>query len=57
MESRNLSFADGFQFGCGFLTAVVTFWVILVILLAVVGLVLSLLGFEWIGTILRGLQP
>lgn len=41
-----LSFGDGFQFGCGFFVAGLVAGLALVLLLAVVGLVLSLAGFS-----------
>lgn len=55
MERRGLSFVDGFQFGCGFVAALVSFWVALSIALAIVGVILSLLGFPGVGAILRRL--
>lgn len=53
VEKRGLSFVDGFQFGCGFVAAMVSFWVALSIALAIVGVILSLLGFPDLGAILR----
>ncbi|MGC8837560.1 MAG: hypothetical protein ACP5UM_03995 [Anaerolineae bacterium] len=53
MEKRGLSFVDGFRFGCGFVAALVSFWVALSIALAIVGVVLSLVGLSDIGTLLR----
>lgn len=53
VERRGLSFIDGFQFGCGFVAAMVSFWVALSIALAIVGVILSLLGFPDLGGIMR----
>jgi len=41
---RNLGFGDGFMFGCGFLAAGIVAWIVLVIVFAMLGLILSLLG-------------
>lgn len=46
---------DGFQFGCGFVAALVSFWVALSIALAVVGVILSLLGFPGVAVFVRRL--
>ena len=43
-EPRPLSFADGLQFGCGFFVAAALAGLLGLLLLAVVGFVLSLLG-------------
>ncbi|MBC7224058.1 MAG: hypothetical protein H5T59_07270 [Anaerolineae bacterium] len=55
MERKGLSFMDGFQFGCGFVAALVSFWVALSIALAVVGVILSLLGFPGVAAFVRRL--
>lgn len=53
VDKQGLSFVDGFRFGCGFVAALVSFWVALSIALAIVGVILALLGFSDLGTILR----
>ncbi len=53
MERQGLSFVDGFRFGCGFVAALVSFWVALSIAMAIIGVILALLGFSDIGAILR----
>jgi hypothetical protein len=41
---RNLGFGDGFMFGCGFMAAGVVAWIVMVIVFAILGLIMSLLG-------------
>ena len=43
-EQRGLSFADGFQFGCGFFVAALVAVILTLLLLALIGFILSLLG-------------
>jgi len=43
-DQRGLSFADGFQFGCGFCVAAAVAAILTLLLLALIGFVLSLLG-------------
>ncbi|MBC8448185.1 MAG: hypothetical protein H8D78_10570 [Chloroflexi bacterium] len=43
-EPRGLSFADGFQFGCGFFVAAAVAAIVMLLLLTLLGLILSLLG-------------
>jgi hypothetical protein len=43
-EASPLSFADGFQFGCGFFVAAAVAALLALLVLALIGLVLSLLG-------------
>ncbi len=42
MQKSGLTFGDGFQFGCGFMVAVLIFWIVMSILLAIIGLILGL---------------
>lgn len=42
--SAGLSFGDGFQFGCGFFVAALVAALVFLLLLALIGLVLSLTG-------------
>ncbi|MFQ6058802.1 MAG: hypothetical protein ACE5MB_08000 [Anaerolineae bacterium] len=41
---RGLTFGDGFQFGCGFFTASLLFWIALMILGVIVSIALGYLG-------------
>lgn len=43
-ESRAISFGDGFRFGCGFTTASCLFWIVVLVLLALIPIVLSALN-------------
>ncbi len=43
-EIRTLAFADGFQFGCGFMAAAALGILILILLVVLLAFVLSLLG-------------
>jgi hypothetical protein len=43
-EMKNLTFGDGFQFGCGFFTASLLFWIALIILGVIVTIALGYLG-------------
>ncbi len=43
-DQHGLSFADGFQFGCGFSVAAAVAAILALLLLALIGFVLSLLG-------------
>ena len=47
-----LSFGDGFQFGCGFFTAGLIATVILALILALIGLALSVTGFGLLSSLL-----
>ncbi len=47
-----LSFGDGFLFGCGFFVAGLIATVILVLILALIGLALSVTGFGLLGSLL-----
>ena len=41
---RSLGFGDGFMFGCGFMAAGIVAWIVTMILVAILGLIMSLLG-------------
>lgn len=43
-EHREISFGDGFRFGCGFTVASCLFWLVLSIILATIPLVLAALN-------------
>jgi len=43
-DMRNLTFADGFQFGCGFMAAAALGILILILLIVLLAFVLSILG-------------
>lgn len=43
-EIRSLTFADGFQFGCGFMAATTLGVLILILLIVLLTFILSLLG-------------
>jgi len=51
-EPRGLSFADGFQFGCGFCVAAAVAATVIMLVLALLGLILSLLGVGTLGDLL-----
>jgi len=51
-EPRLLSFADGFQFGCGFFVAAAVAAILMLIVFVLIGLVLSLLGISLLEDIL-----
>lgn len=52
--STGLSFGDGFQFGCGFFAAGLLATLILLVILALVGLVLSVVGANVVQNLLGG---
>jgi len=50
--ATGLSFGDGFLFGCGFFIAGLIATLILVLVLALIGLALSVTGFGLLGSLL-----
>jgi len=53
-DQRGLSFADGFQFGCGFFVAAFIAVILTLLLLALAGFILSLLGIGLLKDLLGG---
>ena len=55
-DRRPLSFADGFQFGCGFFVAAAVAATLAILLIALLGLVMSLLGVGLLQDLLGGVS-
>lgn len=56
LQRSGLSFGDGFQFGCGFMVAVLIFWIVLSIVMAIIALVFGLFAGQALPDLLQGGQ-